>query len=347
MNRVILASEFALDDVVRIGEASRIVALDSEQRRCLRAEGKTPLYSLPVKLGMPPIMVTRGKDVLSVPSEPWVYQNWASIDTETTGTGPNARVVEVAVITCRFGLVVDVFSSRVNPGVPIPDEAVAVHGITNEDVKDAPRLEELIPEIRKRLDQCAAVVGYNIVGYDEPVLKAHGLDLGLPVVDIMPLAKEHAVSVSSGTPARYWKSESDRRDREPDDGEDQFSVSTVKWRRVGRHSLERVSRELQVQEPEEGVTCVLHSASWDAILTARIGWALRKWLPWDLRLAEKQLRALAAQQAASMEAFIRQKAAERSSQRVPADERIRQALEQIKQAMREQASFEEWLKGRS
>jgi exodeoxyribonuclease X len=64
------------------------------------------------------------------------------IDTETTGLEPTAKVVEWAT----FDLVGDgkawdrgrAIGSLINPGIPIPPEASAIHHITDEDVKDAP-----------------------------------------------------------------------------------------------------------------------------------------------------------------------------------------------------------------
>jgi len=69
---------------------------------------------------------------------------YAVIDVETTGFSPNNdAVVEIACVVVERGRVLQTFSSLVNPGRPIPPYATGVHGIADDDVRDAPRLIEL------------------------------------------------------------------------------------------------------------------------------------------------------------------------------------------------------------
>lgn len=71
-----------------------------------------------------------------------------SIDTETTGRDANAdRIVEVAMVFWRGGAIVDTKSWLINPGRPIPQEVVLVHGITDEAVKDKPVFSAVAQEI--------------------------------------------------------------------------------------------------------------------------------------------------------------------------------------------------------
>jgi len=56
------------------------------------------------------------------------------LDTETTGLGQNAEIIEIAVID-HAGQ--PLFQSLVRPSQPIPADAAAIHGIRNEDVRDA------------------------------------------------------------------------------------------------------------------------------------------------------------------------------------------------------------------
>ncbi len=72
----------------------------------------------------------------------------AFIDVETTGRDPQVdRLVEVAVILGRGGEVFERKSWLVNPGMPIPEESSAVHGIRDPDVADAPPFKAVLPEI--------------------------------------------------------------------------------------------------------------------------------------------------------------------------------------------------------
>jgi exodeoxyribonuclease X len=73
------------------------------------------------------------------------------VDVETCGLPPNdAQIVEVATVDLVSSTEQPscwtrgkMWSSLVNPGRPIPPEASAVHHITDEMVKDAPRIEAL------------------------------------------------------------------------------------------------------------------------------------------------------------------------------------------------------------
>ena len=58
----------------------------------------------------------------------------AVLDLETTGVNAQTdRVVEISILTLRPNGDAEHYTRRVNPGVPIPPEATAVHGITDPD----------------------------------------------------------------------------------------------------------------------------------------------------------------------------------------------------------------------
>jgi DNA polymerase III epsilon subunit family exonuclease len=64
-------------------------------------------------------------------------------DLETTGCSQyRDRIVEIAAVRVDLDGGLSRFSSLVNPGVRIPQQAVNVHGITDEMVKDAPRFHD-------------------------------------------------------------------------------------------------------------------------------------------------------------------------------------------------------------
>lgn len=56
------------------------------------------------------------------------------LDTETTGVHREAEIVQCAVIDSQGKTLLD---RLIKPVFPIPEEATAIHGITNEQVKDA------------------------------------------------------------------------------------------------------------------------------------------------------------------------------------------------------------------
>lgn len=71
-----------------------------------------------------------------------------SIDTETTGRDPNEdRIVEIACVLWDSGRVSARRDWLVNPGRPIPEDARAVHGISDDDVRDKPTFAEVAEEV--------------------------------------------------------------------------------------------------------------------------------------------------------------------------------------------------------
>lgn len=93
-------------------------------------------------------------------------------DLETTGVSVERdRIVEIAMVRIEPGGERSTFRSLVNPGMPIPPGATAVHGISDADVRDAPRFEQIVDRILEMLDG-ADLAGYNTGRFDIPLLTA-------------------------------------------------------------------------------------------------------------------------------------------------------------------------------
>jgi DNA polymerase-3 subunit epsilon len=96
----------------------------------------------------------------------------AFFDIETTGLSTSQdRIVELALI--RLSPQGDVLERvrRFNPGVPIPPEATAVHGITDEDVADEAPFAARARSLARLLEPCD-LAGFNIRRFDVPFLMA-------------------------------------------------------------------------------------------------------------------------------------------------------------------------------
>src|SRR4051812_5519587 len=88
----------------------------------------------------------------------------AVIDLETTGTDTKVdRIVEVSVLKLSPGGAHDRRTWLVNPGVPIPPEATAIHGIS-DDVGEMPTFRAIAPGLAPYLDGCD-LCGFNILKY--------------------------------------------------------------------------------------------------------------------------------------------------------------------------------------
>ncbi len=99
----------------------------------------------------------------------WLDLPIAMLDTETTGRdAATDRIVELGIIIGRGGEITDRKNWLINPGIPIPKAASDVHHITDDDVRDAPRLAELAEEILGVLAE-AVPAAYN-AGFDRGFL---------------------------------------------------------------------------------------------------------------------------------------------------------------------------------
>lgn len=92
-------------------------------------------------------------------------------DLETTGTNVvTDRIVQLAGLRYEPGGQEPTRLMRyVNPGVPIPAETTAIHGITDERVANEPSFATLVPEFETFFAN-ADIGGYNVARFDIPLL---------------------------------------------------------------------------------------------------------------------------------------------------------------------------------
>lgn len=86
------------------------------------------------------------------------------VDVETTGFGDSARLVEIAAIGYKFdGLHLKQlkFESLINPGMPIPTDAIKIHGITDEMVKNAPKADEVMQKFAEFIKNSTSLIAHN------------------------------------------------------------------------------------------------------------------------------------------------------------------------------------------
>ena len=82
-------------------------------------------------------------------------------DLETTGININTdRIVEISLHKVYPNGREESKTIRVNPEMPIPAVASAVHGITDADVADCPTFNQVAKEIAKEIEGCD-LAGYN------------------------------------------------------------------------------------------------------------------------------------------------------------------------------------------
>ncbi|HMO32232.1 MAG TPA: 3'-5' exonuclease [Lacibacter sp.] len=105
----------------------------------------------------------------------------AVIDLETTGVNISSdRIVEIAIVKVQPDGSRLVKRKLINPEMPIPEASSAVHGITNEMVKDAPTFRQAANEIKQFIENCD-LGGYNSNRFDVPMLVEEFLRSGIQI----------------------------------------------------------------------------------------------------------------------------------------------------------------------
>ena len=94
----------------------------------------------------------------------------AFFDLEATGLNVSAdRIVEIGIIKINPDGSEEKLTQRVNPEIKIPAETTAIHGISDEDIADAPTFKALAKSVSDFIGD-ADLAGYNSNKFDIPML---------------------------------------------------------------------------------------------------------------------------------------------------------------------------------
>lgn len=103
----------------------------------------------------------------------------AFVDLETTGINITTdRIVELAIVKISPDGTKLVKRKLINPLMPIPASSSAIHGITDEMVKDAPSFKQIANEVKQFIEG-ADLGGYNSNRFDIPMLLEEFLRAGI------------------------------------------------------------------------------------------------------------------------------------------------------------------------
>ena len=102
-------------------------------------------------------------------------------DLETTGVDTtNDRIVEISMVKVMPDGEEIVRTRLINPQMHIPEDASAIHGITDEDVKDAPTFAQIAKSLSQFIEGCD-FGGFNSNRFDLPILVEEFLRAGVDV----------------------------------------------------------------------------------------------------------------------------------------------------------------------
>jgi DNA polymerase-3 subunit epsilon len=103
-------------------------------------------------------------------------------DLETTGIDPRSdKIVEISVLRVNPDGGRDSRTRRINPGRPIPPEATAIHGISDDDVRNEPSFRQIARGLLDFLAD-ADLAGFNVSRFDLPLLEREFRSCGLDLV---------------------------------------------------------------------------------------------------------------------------------------------------------------------
>lgn len=114
-------------------------------------------------------------------------------DLETTGLSSNYHeIIEIAAVKMKNGFIIDEFSTFVKPKRKITEKISELTDITNDDVRDAPTIDQVIRDFKNFIDGCI-LVAHNAT-FDNSHLYRNLRDFNLfekeyPTIDTMQLAR--------------------------------------------------------------------------------------------------------------------------------------------------------------
>ena len=116
------------------------------------------------------------------------------LDTETTGLDfTKERIIEFAAVRLENGKVKEEFQTLINPQQHIRKSSIAIHGITEDMVKDAPTEAEVMPQIMEFIGEYPIVAHNAIFDYqflNEASLRCFGKPLENARIDSQYMFKE-------------------------------------------------------------------------------------------------------------------------------------------------------------
>lgn len=131
-----------------------------------------------------------------------MIQDYVCFDLETTGLDPKTdKIIEIGAVRVKAGEITDTFQSFVNPGRMLPAKITELTGIYDEDLKDAPAIEEVVPLFLEFTGD-ACFLGHSVI-FDYSFMKKAVVNLDgknryeKMGIDTLKIARKHLASLES------------------------------------------------------------------------------------------------------------------------------------------------------
>lgn len=127
-----------------------------------------------------------------------MLNSYVCVDLETTGLNPKIdKIIEIGAVKVVDGKVADTFSTLVNPGRCLEERVRCLTGISDEELSDAPYIEEVLPRFMEFMEEFP-LLGHN-VQFDFSFLKKAAVNLGLKIecqaIDTLRIARVHLAAL--------------------------------------------------------------------------------------------------------------------------------------------------------
>ena len=160
-------------------EAHKLLGLDNPDMKIIYG---VEAYLVPD--GSPVVVNDKGQDIDTT---------YCVLDLETTGlSAKTEKITEIGIMKIKDGKVIEEFSEFVNPEKPIPQRVQEITNITDDMVKDAPKIEELFPKILEFI-KGTVLVAHNAtfdIGFLKTIARNLGYEFDYTYVDTLPLARK-------------------------------------------------------------------------------------------------------------------------------------------------------------
>lgn len=129
-----------------------------------------------------------------------MIKNYVCVDLETTGLNPKTdKIIEIGAVKVAEGAIVDRFSAFVNPGRKLEERIVELTGIRDEDLANAPSIEEVLPDILEFMGD-ACLLGHSVL-FDFSFLKKAAVNqkctFEKEAIDTLKIARKYLAELES------------------------------------------------------------------------------------------------------------------------------------------------------